>query len=173
MLSTETNPTYELHAAERVTVRHHSADRLEVAAEWAPAEGAKPLPHLHPAQDERFTILAGELTIDLDGTRHVLRAGDVLEVPRGTTHRMWNSGDGAARATWETMPALRTAEFWATVHEARKVRPTDGHGMLRPLAAAPILREFRDVFRLAVAGPAGGPAVAALALVGRLRGYGR
>ena len=45
--------------------------------------------------------------------------------------------------------------------------------MLTPLAAAPILREYRDVFRLAVGGPAGGPALAALALAARVRGYGK
>ena len=166
---TPSTTTYELHDGERVTVRRHAPEVLEVEAEWAPA-AAKPLPHLHPAQDERFEILEGELTIDLDGTRHVLRAGDGLDVPRATKHRMWNSGDAVARATWRTMPAGRTAGFWQAVHEARKTKPTDAHGMLTPPAAAPILRAYRDTFRLALPDAVARPALLALSAVGRLRG---
>ena len=171
MRTGETEPpaTYELHDAERVTVRRHTPEVLEVAAEWAAGEHP-PLPHLHPHQDERFEVHEGELTVDLDGKRHVLRPGDTLDVPRGTRHRMFNSGGSTARATWQVMPAGRTAEFWAAIHEARKTKPTDAHGMLTPPAAAPILREYRDVFRLGLPDAVARPALAALSAVARLRG---
>jgi quercetin dioxygenase-like cupin family protein len=167
MLETE---TYELHGAERVTVREHTPELLEVAVEWDPGDH-RPLPHVHAAQDERFVIEDGELTADLDGTRHTLRAGDTLDVPRGTKHRMWNSGTVAVHATWQVRPALRTAEFWSQMHEARKVRPTDAHGMLTPVAAAPLLNRYRTEFRLALPAPVERAALTVLGLAARLKGY--
>jgi hypothetical protein len=144
---------------------------LEVGAEWGAAEH-RPLAHVHGAQDERFVLHEGELTVDLDGERHTLRPGDALEVPRGTPHRMWNSGATPARATWQTRPALRTADFWRAVHDARAAgRPTDAHGMLTPVAAAPLLREFRTEFRLALPAPVGRAALAILGLAARVKGY--
>ncbi|MDX6727366.1 MAG: hypothetical protein QOK49_2171, partial [Baekduia sp.] len=81
------NETYVLHDAERVTVRSHTPELLEVEAEWGAGEH-RPLAHVHGAQDERFVLHEGELTVDLGGERHTLRPGDALEVPRGTPHRM-------------------------------------------------------------------------------------
>jgi quercetin dioxygenase-like cupin family protein len=171
MPATETTgATYQLHDGERVTVVRQTPDLLEVEAEWAPS-ATKPLAHVHPLQDERFAIHQGELTVDLGGARHVLHAGDTLDVPRGTTHRMFNSGDTPCRATWQVRPALRTAAFWQAVHEARATRPTDAHGMLTPVAAAPILRRYRDEFRMALPGPAERAGLAALAVIARLRGF--
>jgi mannose-6-phosphate isomerase-like protein (cupin superfamily) len=167
MLDSEKNTTYQLHDGERLTLRGRTPELLEVEAEWGPS-ATKPLPHRHPGQDERFVVHEGELTVDLDGTRRVLHAGDELEVPRGRAHRMWNSGAGPCRATWQVRPALRTEEFWEAVHIARQTKPTDAHGMLTPVAAAPILRTFRDEFRLAWPEPVQAPALLALSAIARL-----
>src|SRR4051794_38814883 len=106
MLATKTDQpnTFELHDGERLTVVSHTPECLRVEGEWAPG-GPAPLPHLHPHQDERFTVLEGRLDVEIGGARRVLCAGDVLDIPRGTSHRMHNAGDVPAKATWETMPA--------------------------------------------------------------------
>ena len=106
-------------------------------ASWGAADG-KPPRHHHPEQDERFVVLEGELTFELDGTPHVVGAGEDIEVPRETVHRVWNSGGTTARATWQVRPALRTAEMFATLD-----------GGLNPVKAAKVLWEFRREFRLA------------------------
>lgn len=161
---------YALTPSERVTVQSLTPDLLEVEAEWAPVE-IKPVAHHHPEQDEHFEVHAGELTAEVDGERRVLRAGDTLDIPRGTPHKMWNSGDSRARATWQTRPAGRTAEMWTAMDAARK-RPgtTDKQGMLTPLAAAPILKAYRDTFRLAWPAPVERVALTALAAAGKARG---
>ena len=162
---------YALTPSERLTVRSLTPDLLVVDAEWAPVE-IRPIAHHHPVQDEHFEVHAGELTAEVDGERRVLRAGDTLDIPRGTAHKMWNSGDVAARATWEVRPAGQTAEMWAAMDAARR-RPgaTDKHGMLTPLAAAPILKTYRDAFRLALPAPVERVAITALAAAGRARGH--
>ena len=135
------------------------------------ARGHRAPPHLHPNQDERFEIHEGELTIELDGREHVLRAGDSLEIPRGTRHSMRNSGAEAVRGTWEIRPALRTESFFRSVHELRAAGHAGEDGMITPLAAATVLRAFRDELRLPAPAPLEAVAVRLLGALGRLRGY--
>jgi quercetin dioxygenase-like cupin family protein len=42
--------------------------------------------HIHPASDETFYMLDGEILLDLDGERRSLSAGGVAVVPRGVPH---------------------------------------------------------------------------------------
>jgi mannose-6-phosphate isomerase-like protein (cupin superfamily) len=165
-----TGDTYTLHDGEQVTVTASTAELLALDAAWAPLD-LKPFEHVHPNQDERFHVHAGELTIALGGREHALRAGQSLEVPRGTTHAMWNSGEVPARATWEVRPALRTESFFRSVHELRAAGHAGRHGMITPLAAGAVLRAFRHELRLPVPRPLGGAVVLLLGALGRLRGY--
>jgi mannose-6-phosphate isomerase-like protein (cupin superfamily) len=165
---------FTLHDGERVTVRTSAADSggalLEVDAEWAPIETRPPV-HSHPNQDERFEVREGELTVEVAGEAHVLRAGDSLDVPRGAVHKMWNSGEVTTRASWQVRPALRTEDFFAAVHEMRESGRHGANGMLTPLGAGVILREYRDEFRLPVPAALEGPVLGLLAGLARLRGY--
>jgi mannose-6-phosphate isomerase-like protein (cupin superfamily) len=130
---------------ERLTITHLTDDLLEVAAEWDPATADhRPLAHLHPNQDEHFVVHEGELTAAIDGAERVLRAGDTLEVPRGTAHAMWNTGDGPARATWQVRPALRTAQLWAAIDGASRA----GGRMPTPEEGARLLEEYAPEFQL-------------------------
>ncbi|HKR98851.1 MAG TPA: cupin domain-containing protein [Candidatus Dormibacteraeota bacterium] len=166
--------TFQLHDGEKVTVVTPSADSggelLEVSAEWTPASH-KPLVHSHPKQDEHFEILEGELTVKLDGERHVLKAGDSFDVPRGTKHSMWNSGSVPTRATWQVRPALGTEDFWANVHSQRAAGHTGKGGMINMPAAAVVLSEFPDEFEPEIPGAVRKPAFAVLRVWARLRGY--
>ena len=42
--------------------------------------------HIHPASDETFYMLEGDILLDLDGQRRELSAGGVVVVPRGVPH---------------------------------------------------------------------------------------
>jgi len=165
-----TGDTYTLHDGEQVTVVTSTSELLALDAAWAPIE-VKPFEHLHPNQDERFEIHAGELTIELDGREHVLRPGDSLEIPRGTRHSMRNSGNAAVRGTWEIRPALRTESFFRSVHELRAAGHAGENGVITPLAAGTVLGAFRDELRLPAPAPLEALAVRLLGALGRLRGY--
>lgn len=54
-------------------------------------EGA-PL-HLHTDQDESFTVVEGELNIQVGSEWRVLRAGESVQVPRKTPHTYANRSD--------------------------------------------------------------------------------
>lgn len=54
--------------------------------------GGGPVPHTHPAHDETFYLLSGELEF-LDGEEtFVAGPGDLVFVPRGNQHRFKNTG---------------------------------------------------------------------------------
>lgn len=54
--------------------------------EFVGAHGKVTPVHVHPACDETFYILDGEILLDLGGERRVLSAGGVAAIPRGAPH---------------------------------------------------------------------------------------
>jgi quercetin dioxygenase-like cupin family protein len=159
--------TLKLTPKETVTIVRSDPAVLEVEASYGPA-GKAPPAHLHPGQAEHFEVLEGTLKVKLDGAERARSAGDTLDIPAGTAHRMWNGSNEGARVRWETRPAGRTEEWFRAIDAA----VSDAGGkMPSPLAMAPLLQQFGDTFRLAI-GPdwAVGGAVRALGAVAKLRG---
>lgn len=165
------NDRLKITAFETVTVRDSSEHALEVEGEWAVGGNAPPK-HFHPAQDERFQVLAGELTARVDGAERVLRAGDTIEIPRGAVHQLWNTGRVPARALWRTSPAGRTEQWFRAIDALHRRGRVGASGMPGALAFGVMLTEYRDVFRLAGAPDAlTRPVLAGLGAIGRARGY--
>ena len=88
--------TYHLTPHESVTLIDHSPERLLVDVRYEP-DGSAPPAHFHPGQDETFEVVSGTIGVRLNGKTRVLIGGDVLEIPRGTPHSMWNAGSEPAR----------------------------------------------------------------------------
>src|SRR5690349_21307054 len=70
--------------------------------------------HVHPHQEERFHVTAGDITLRIDGEERRYTAGDELTIPAGTPHIWWNSGDTELRVLLDFRPAGRFAEFITT-----------------------------------------------------------
>ena len=127
--------TIRLGPRQTLTVLASGPDALELECAWQP--GTPPPTHWHPRQHEHFEVLAGELTVVVDGDQRVLRTGEVLDVPPRTAHRMWNAGPHACRATWTVTPAQRTEELFRTM----ATNPG-------PLGKLGVLWRFRNELRL-------------------------
>ena len=121
---------------------------LEMEATY-PAGSPEPPEHLHPQQEERFELVAGEVTVRLDGEERTLVTGDVLEIPAGTVHAMWNGGDEIARLRWETRPAMRTEEFFSALARVAAAAMSGEPQSDDAPSGEALLREFRNEFRLA------------------------
>lgn len=162
--------TFKLTPQESVTVLELGSDRLTVDVVYSPG-GQPPPAHLHPAQDEHFEIVAGRLRVVRDGQETELGPGATWDVPRGTPHRMWNAGSEPVHAIWVTTPPMRTLEWFMVLDELQRAERVGRDGMPGLLAFGVYLTAYRDVFRLA--GPQWllRPALAGLAVIGRLRGY--
>lgn len=129
----------QLGEAQTLRVIASTPDALELESTWT-GTNRKPPRHYHPHQDERFEILEGELTIELSREpATVLRAGDTLEVPHGTVHRMWNAGTETTRGTWLVTPGMRTEEMFRYLDRG-----------MSPLRTVRMLWTFRREFRLSL-----------------------
>ncbi|MGA3362151.1 MAG: cupin domain-containing protein [Solirubrobacteraceae bacterium] len=89
---------------------------------WRSLPGGAITEHLHPHQEERFTITAGEAHFTLDGAERVLAAGQTLVVPRGVRHSERNAGSVEIEGVVELRPALHSKQM----HEAFAGLVADG-----------------------------------------------
>lgn len=112
----------------------------EMRATYRPGS-TLPIAHLHPNQNEHFSVLQGEMWCLVDGVETTLRAGDSIDIPAGSVHQMRNPGPESAVVTWQTRPALRTGEFHRQIAEARRTGDT--------AAVLAVVSEYADVFVLA------------------------
>ncbi len=160
----------KLTPTESVEIRSSTEEALEVEATYG--TGAKPPPrHFHPSQDERFEVLSGSIRVRVDGDERPLAAGEEIEIPRGAEHQIWNPSSEPARVLWRTSPGGRTEQWFRAIDRLHREGRVGGNGMPGPLAFAVLLTEYRDVFRLAGPDWLLRPAFAALAPIGRARGY--
>ena len=162
--------TLKLTPRESVTIRESTPEALEVEAVYGPG-GSPPPKHLHPSQSERFEVVSGELRARVGGEERRLSQGDVLAVPTGAVHQMWNPGQEPTRVIWRTMPAGRTEQWFRSLDALQRSGRVGRSGMPGPLAFGVLLSEFPDVFRLAGPQPLLRPALALLGAIGRARGY--
>jgi quercetin dioxygenase-like cupin family protein len=89
---------------------------------WRSRPGGAITEHLHPHQEERFTITAGEAHFTLNGEERVLAAGQTLVVPRGVRHSERNAGSVDIEGVVELRPALHSKQM----HEAFAGLVADG-----------------------------------------------
>jgi quercetin dioxygenase-like cupin family protein len=154
-----------------LTVVRSTAEVLELDATWGP-HGKRPPRQLHPSQEEQFEVVSGCISARVDGVERTYRAGDTFAIAPGAVHGVWNEGDEEARAVWRTLPGLRTLDLFKAIdglYRDGRIERDKAPGLL---VWATLLTEYRDVLQLA-AKPAFlvRGAFAALARLGRLRGY--
>jgi len=81
---------------------------------WRSVPGGIITEHIHPRQEERFTIITGEARFTLNGEEHLARAGQTVVVPAGVPHSEGNTGTIDIEGIVELRPAGQTKEW----HEA-------------------------------------------------------
>jgi quercetin dioxygenase-like cupin family protein len=102
--------------------------------------GGGPPPHIHRNEDETFYMVEGECSITI-GDRVVLaRAGDFVNIPRGTVHCFCNTGRASARMIVTFTPSGMERFFQETLEPAtdRSTAPPQNNSAVaaRYLAAA-------------------------------------
>jgi quercetin dioxygenase-like cupin family protein len=142
-----TNPV----TGETLVFRKTSADtngEAVVVEAFVEPDGAVAAAHVHPAQEERFEVLAGELEFTLDGQRVVARPGDRVVVPAGTAHRFRNLTEETAHFVCEVRPALGFEQLIETMFSLASDGKVNRNGMPNPLRLAVVARHHFDDVRL-------------------------
>lgn len=71
-------------------------------------------PHIHPEQDEYLYILEGKFDLLLDGVEQVAEPGDLVTLPRGIPHGIFNKSDRTIKTLFWVTPSLQLYDlFWA------------------------------------------------------------
>lgn len=108
----------------------------------------EPAPHYHPNQIEDFTVIAGTLTVRMDGKLILLKKGDTLHIPKNKIHSMWNSSNSKTVVNWKVQPALHTENLFETANGLAMDGKTNDDGMPNLLQVALMANHYADVFRL-------------------------
>jgi uncharacterized protein YndB with AHSA1/START domain/mannose-6-phosphate isomerase-like protein (cupin superfamily) len=130
-------------AGVRIEIRKTAADTAGELLEFdviGRARGLFAAEHLHTVQTERHEVIEGSMRLILDGREHILRPGDVMEVPPGTPHRQLPGGDATGRVRVQVRPAGSVEDFLGRMASIKLNR----WGYPGPLDAAAIVRDFGD-----------------------------
>jgi quercetin dioxygenase-like cupin family protein len=153
------------------TAAETGGEALEYELEFVP-RGFAVRDHLHPRQEERHEVLAGELGIVVGGRERRLGAGDVEVVPPRTAHRIFAVDGGRVHARFALRPALESEVLLETLFGLARDGKVGASGDPGLLQLAVIFRDFSELGH-PTRPPAGVQRAlfAPLAALGRLRGY--
>src|SRR5262245_40509627 len=100
------NPVTGERAVVRIGTEETGGELLVVDLYIRPG-GAVLGEHLHPAIEERFTVLRGRVGFRLSGRESTAEPGVRLIAPAGVPHDWWNAGPEEALLRVEVRPAAR------------------------------------------------------------------
>jgi mannose-6-phosphate isomerase-like protein (cupin superfamily) len=141
-------------AAPRVICNPLSGERIVIASPGGNEErllawelflspgGRVPNSHLHPHQEECFSVRSGQVRFRVGRQRVLAQPGDAVAVPAGKAHHFANCGPGEAHVSVETSPPLRmVAMFEAAACMARQ-QQAEGRALPHLADLALFIAEF-------------------------------
>lgn len=139
-------------AGDRVVFRRTAADSNGEVLEFdlfADPGAQGPPEHIHPSQEESFTVISGTVRALIRGREHAFTAGEEFVVAAGTPHTWWNDGEEEAQVRVEVRPASRLEDFLKTMYGLAKDGKTNRKGVPNPLQLAVVARQYFDVIHVA------------------------
>ena len=100
---------------------------------FVPAGLAGPPTHLHPKQEETFTVLSGTLQVTVNGETRLLTEGETAVIPPQTAHTFDNRHGDDVTFRVTLTPALDSDLFFAGIVQAAN-KSRSGSMSLRQLA---------------------------------------
>ena len=159
----------------RRTSRETNGEVLEVEQVLRPGalRGIAAWSHVHSRQSERHEVLAGNLGMLVGGRKFRLAPGDAVVVPAAISHRLFAVDGGEVRVLLEVRPVLKTEQAFEVLAGLARDARLSRRGAPPLLQLAVLAWEYREENRIAwLPDRLQAPVVAALAALGRRRGYG-
>jgi quercetin dioxygenase-like cupin family protein len=104
-------------SGERITIRQTASQTGGTLLAWElelTPGGRVPASHVHPGQEEIFTVLAGRMRFRIGWRRRVAGPGDTVTIPPGTVHHFANAGPVPVLVAVQTRPALAMEDLLET-----------------------------------------------------------
>lgn len=73
-------------------------------------------PHIHPTQDEFIYVLEGRFDLILDGANTHAEPGDLVRMPKGIPHGIFNKTDSTIKCLFWVSPSQRLFDLFWTLH---------------------------------------------------------
>jgi 2-polyprenyl-6-methoxyphenol hydroxylase-like FAD-dependent oxidoreductase len=80
-------------------------------------------PHVHPAQDEYVYVVEGELTLAAGEADHVARAGDLVRLPMGQPHGLFNRSGATTVCLFWVTPTGRLYDLFVAIDALAEQTP--------------------------------------------------
>lgn len=100
-----------------------SADSFSWHATFPP--GTFVPPHIHPTQDEFVYMLEGRLDLVLDGQESFASPGDLVRLPRGVPHGLFNKSDATVKCLFWVAPTGRLYDLFWGIHSMAQQNPAE------------------------------------------------
>jgi mannose-6-phosphate isomerase-like protein (cupin superfamily) len=135
-------------SGERITFRQTAAGTdgalVAIDLELPPGRRVPGGLHIHPRQEERFTVVAGTMRFKLGRKRVTAGPGEVVAIPAGVKHDFANAGGTDALVRVEIRPALQMERLFETAINLAEQGRTILGGIPKPLDLALFLDEFEN-----------------------------
>jgi len=116
---------------------------------WSSSPGGAIPEHVHPGQEERSLITAGEARFTVEGEERVVGAGEAIVVPVGVRHSESNRGAVEVEGVVELRPALHSRQMHEAFAGLAADGATDARGAPKnPLQLGATLWHFRHESRV-------------------------
>ena len=105
-------------------------------------------PHRHPAAEESYEVIAGELEVQIDGEWSTVTTGQKVVIPPDTEHAFKNTG--LAEVINIHQPAMRFEEFFRGFHTLKTERgvPMPPNGLKSSILLAMLVVAYDDEQRI-------------------------
>jgi mannose-6-phosphate isomerase-like protein (cupin superfamily) len=82
-------------------------------------------PHIHPTQDEFVYMLEGRMDALIDGKEFAATAGDLIKLPMGIAHGLFNKSDQVLKCLFWVTPTRKIYDLFWAIHAMKEQNPPD------------------------------------------------
>jgi uncharacterized RmlC-like cupin family protein len=82
-------------------------------------------PHIHPTQDEFIYMLEGNFELILDGREVKAGPGDLIRMPMGIPHGIFNKSDQSVKCLFWVAPTRRLYDLFWGIHSMAEQNPAE------------------------------------------------
>jgi len=82
-------------------------------------------PHIHPTQDEFIYMLEGELALVMDGREMKAGPGDLVKMPMGIPHGIFNKSGETVKCLFWVSPTRRLYDLFWAIHSMTEQNPAE------------------------------------------------
>ncbi|NUO82421.1 cupin domain-containing protein [candidate division KSB1 bacterium] len=136
------------------------------------ANGFNRIDHIHPSQQERHEVLAGQMGVTIAGKEYILNPHESITFEKNVPHKFWNVSGADLHFITEFRPAYDTEGFIETYFAAART------GKVNQKGQPPLLHFFVMLQRYPIAGYAADfpiflqkALISVLACIGKIFGY--